>query len=247
MSRVEALGQATPTNTDTSLTLSNLTLSGTNRLVYIAVYVLHGSLVRSVDTITIGGSTVYDLGVDESAIILDIAAAIEEATTLEVFRFFDGDLPANGERDVVVTLDGAPTNGFCVTAISYDDADQTTGHRGTPVSWNDEDGSYSIAVTADGADQESIAILCNASSTTFTPSGSTTEVHEVARVNTRQALWFRTSGGTPLTGSGGDTTREMGWAASILSAAGESLVGVVDEGMNIAGATSRQSIAIIGS
>jgi hypothetical protein len=219
MSRIEALLQrtATPVTTDT---ITGLTLSGTNRLVYVFA-ALQSTVTRVVDTITIGGTTVYELGVTDDPLI----ATVDDAGNnqrLQVFRVFDTALPVNGERDVVTTLDAELSGRMIHAAVSYDDADQTTGHRGTPATYGTEDANLSLAITVDSADQEGIALVAWSGSITITADAPTTVLvkEDTGSTGIRGALLQRPAGGQPVAATlSADSVRDTGWGASILATA----------------------------
>ena len=222
MSRVDEDGTGTAT-TGTSIT-HNLTISGVDRFTLVWQVLDAAGAGNEVQTITYGGTTVYELGGDETA---EVFTTDVNADSYDVFRFFDGDHPSNGATTVVVTAN--LTQEMVGIAVQYDDAEQTDGFR-------DFAQSVEVSVAAnpwditgigeDGADQETVGFFGTGhasrvqasdadnpeivSETIGGSGGTALTTVAVADTTSQATLGGDWSGTAPRTG--------VGWGASIMNA-----------------------------
>ncbi len=151
------------------LTISSHNISGSDVLILVGVSLKHGQAHKTVNTVTYNGINLTQLVVNFS----------DNYNFAEIWYLDPSLNPADGNYDVVVTIDGGHNNKMTVGVITVTGVDQTTPiDTGTVQSASGTSIDNTLTVTS--ASDDLVMDIATSHSSSVTPDGSQTELWDLS-------------------------------------------------------------------
>ena len=169
------------------LTISSHNISGSNILILVGVSLDDGADDKTVNTVTYNGINLTQL----------VEVHGENVVRSEIWYLDPSLNPADGNYNVVVTIDNGAANKIAAGVITFTDVDQTTPIDTGAVQSEGGDSNNNTLTVASASDDLVMDIACSHTSSS-TPDGSQTE------------LWDLELGGSGVSGDFGGASTKAG-------------------------------------